>query len=133
MRNIINNFFKRMMYIYRKEGQSTSFNRASAYITMLIFTFVLLIFATPYLLFFDNQQSNDDYIVRKGKYALIIIPLFFLLDYFVQKRFRVFQKSNIDDFQKVWTKLNLFSFWVLYFSFTFGYVIIFRQIRFFFR
>jgi hypothetical protein len=115
MKQFTENLFKRLMYLYRKEGNQ-AFGMAAGYFAFFVGSIVILFIFFPLYLFMDIPYAiaDMDYLERKGRLVPIALPLYFLLIYIVRKIFRKFKDCNPNDYKDIWSDTNFFHIWLIW-------------------
>jgi hypothetical protein len=115
MTEFISNLFKRLMYLYRKEGDQ-AFDMASYYLAGFGGSLVILVIFLPISLYFHEPFANPemDYLERKGRLLPFVLPVFILFVIIVKRKFKEFKVTRPESFKDIWPELNLFHIWLIW-------------------
>jgi len=127
MKYFLSNLFKRLMYLYRKEGNQ-AFDMASYYLAGFGGGLVILIVFLPLSIYFDKPFASPeiDYLERKGRLLPFVLPLFILFVFLLKRKFKEYKNCKPDSFKDIWPELNLFHIWLIWLS---SFLIIFYSIK----
>lgn len=109
------NLFKRLMFLYRKDGNQ-AFKMASNYFAFFSGSLIILLIFFPMYLYLNLTYSFEgmDYIERKGRLLPIILPIYLFLIYIVRIVFKKFKDSDPLSYKDVWSDTNLFHIWSIW-------------------